>query len=77
MHDISVSIMSPEAADRGVAELWSAGELIGHTILDDSDLMLRIEPRHDRAPIVVGAHSLAEAITRATHLLERPRAALD
>jgi hypothetical protein len=76
MHDIRVSIMSPEAADHGVAELWSAGEMIGYTILDDSDLMLRIEPRHDRTPVVVGAHSLAEAITHAMHLLERPDAAL-
>jgi hypothetical protein len=59
MHEIRVSIMSPEAADHGVAELWAAGELIGSTILDDSDLMLRIEPRHDRTPVVVGARSLA------------------
>jgi hypothetical protein len=73
MHEIHVSIMSPEAADHGVAELWSAGELIGYTILDDSDLMLRIEPRHDRTPLVVGAHSLAQAISHATHLLEHPR----
>lgn len=26
MHEIRVSIMSPEAADHGVAELWAAGE---------------------------------------------------
>jgi hypothetical protein len=71
MHEIRVSIVSPEAADHGVAELWSAGELIGYTILHDSDLMLRIEPRRDRSAVVVGAHSLACAITHATHLLEK------
>ena len=27
MHEIRVSIMSPEAADRGVAELWFADDL--------------------------------------------------
>ena len=71
MHEIRVSIMSPEAADNGVAELWAADQLIGHTILEDTDLMLRIEPRRDRTPVVVGAHSLAQAISRAEHLLER------
>ena len=45
MHEIRVSIVSPEAADHGVAELWAAGKLIGYTILEDTDLMLRIEPR--------------------------------
>jgi hypothetical protein len=72
MHEIRVSIMSPEAADHGVAELWSAGELIGYTILDDSDLMLCIEPRRDRTAVVVGARSLAKAITRAEHQLQHP-----
>jgi hypothetical protein len=70
MHEIHVSITSPEAADYGVAELWAADELIGYTILQDNDLMLRIEPRRDRTAVVVGAHSLAEALTRAGRLLE-------
>lgn len=72
MHEIRVSVVSPEAADHGVAELWSAGELIAYTILDDSDLMLRIEPRLDRAAVVVGARSFAQAISQAEHLLEHP-----
>jgi hypothetical protein len=71
MHEIRVSIVSPEAADHGVAELWAADELVGYTILDDTDLMLRIEPRRDRTAVVVGAHSLAQAIRRAEHLLAR------
>ena len=71
MHEIRVSIVSPEAADHGVAELWAASKLIGYTILEDTDLMLRIKPGRDRTPIVVGAHSLTQAISRAEHLLER------
>ena len=31
MHEIRVSIISPEAADHGVAELWAADGLIGYT----------------------------------------------
>jgi hypothetical protein len=71
MHEIRVSIVSPEAAEHGVAELWTASELIGYTILEDSDLMLRVEPRHDHTPVVVGARSLAEALSEAERLLER------
>ena len=71
MHEIRVSIVSPEAADHGVAELWAANELIGYTVLQDSDLMLRIEPRRDRTAVVVGARSLAQALSRAEHLLEQ------
>ncbi|MGN6871876.1 MAG: hypothetical protein ACTHMY_26085 [Solirubrobacteraceae bacterium] len=70
MHEIRVSIISPEAADHGVAELWAAGELIGYTILEDSDLMLRIEPRRDHTAVVVGARSLAHALKQSKHLLE-------
>ena len=69
MHEIRVSVMSPEAADYGVVELWAAGEMIGYTILEDSDLMLRIEPRRDRTAVVVGARSLAQALNRAEQLL--------
>jgi hypothetical protein len=71
MHEIRVSIVSPEAAENCVAELWAADKLIGYTILEDTDWMLRIEPRRDRTPVVVGAHSLAQAISRAEQLLER------
>ncbi len=71
MHDIRVSVVSPEAADHGVAELWAAQELIGYTILEDSDLMLHIEPRRDHTAVVVGAHSLAQALSRAKHLLQQ------
>ena len=69
MHEIRVSVVSPEAADHGVAELWAAGESIGYTILEDGDLMLHIEPRRDHAAVVVGARSLAGALIQAKYLL--------
>jgi hypothetical protein len=71
MHEIRVSVASTEAADYGVAELSVAGELIGHTILEDGDLMLHIEPRADHAAVVVGARSLAQALIQACNLLEQ------
>jgi hypothetical protein len=52
-----------------VAELWAADELIGYTILEDGDLMLRVEPRRGRTSVCVGVHSLADALGRAVRLL--------
>ena len=71
MHEIQVSVASPEAADYGVAELSAAGEPIGYTVLEDGDLMLHIEPRRDHAAVVVGVRSLAQALNQACHLLEQ------
>ena len=71
MHEIRVSVASAEAADYGVAELSAAGERIGFTILEDGDLMLHIEPRREHTAVVVGARSLAEALSQAEHLLEQ------
>jgi hypothetical protein len=70
MHEISVSVASPEAADHGIAELSAAGVPIGFTILEDGDLMLHIEPRRDRTAVIVGARSLAQALSHAKQLLE-------
>ena len=69
MHEIHVSVVSAEEASYGVAEFWSQGRLIGFTHYDDGDLMLRIEPRHDGAAVVVGAHGLADALAEANRLL--------
>jgi hypothetical protein len=69
MHELHVSVVSPEEASYGVAELWSGGRLIGFTHYDDGDLMLRIEPRDDGAAVVVGAHGLADALAEANRLL--------
>jgi hypothetical protein len=71
VHEIRVSVTSPEAAEYGVAELSAAGEAIGFTILEDGDLMLHIEPRRDHTAVVVGARSLTDALIRASHLLAR------
>ena len=71
MHEIRVSVASPEAADHGVAELSAAGESIGFTILEDGDLMVHIEPRSDRTAVVLGARSLAQALIEARQMLER------
>ena len=69
MHEIEVRSVSAEEASEGVAELWAGGQLIAFTHLEDGDLMLRIEPRRDGAPVVVGAHSLAHALAEADRLL--------
>jgi len=68
MHEIHVTVVSPEEAAYGTAEFWSGGSMIGFTRLEDGDLMLRIEPGGNGA-VVVGAHSLAGAIAEANRLL--------
>jgi hypothetical protein len=69
LHEIQVSTVSPEEASYGVAELWAGGELIAYTHLDEGDLMLRIDPRRDGAPVEVGVHSLVVALAEANDLL--------
>ena len=69
MHEIRVSSVSPEEASYGVAELWAGGELIAYTHFDDGDLLLRVEPRRDGAPVEIGVHSLVVALAEANELL--------
>ena len=69
MHEIRVSSLSPEEASYGVAELWAGSEQIGYTVFEDGDLMLRIHPRRDGAPVEVGVHGLVAALAEATDLL--------
>ena len=69
MHEIHVSVVSPEEAASGVAELWVAGRMIAFTHIDQSDLMLRIDPRIDGEPVIVGVHALAGALAQAQVLL--------
>jgi hypothetical protein len=69
MHEIRVSTVSAEEAADGVAELWAGGELIAYTHYDDGDLMLRIDPRRDGAPVEIGVHSLVTALAEANLLL--------
>jgi hypothetical protein len=54
-----------------VFPLWTADDQIGYTILQDSDLLLGSEPRRDRAAVIVGARSLAQALNHAEQLLEQ------
>ena len=69
MHEIRVMTVSPEEASYGVAELWAGGELIAYTHYGDGDLMLRIEPRRDGAPVEIGVHGLTAALAEANLLL--------
>jgi hypothetical protein len=67
VHDIHVSVGSPEEASVGVAEFWSGDRMIGFTLSEESHLTLRIGPSPDA--VVLGAHALAEALAEANRLL--------
>jgi len=66
MHEIEVLTVSAAEASDGIAELRLDGEQIAYTHydFDDGDLMLRIEPRHDGAPLVVEVRSLTAALAK-------------
>jgi hypothetical protein len=72
MHEIHVSVVSAAEAEDGNAELWSGGRLVAFTLIDDSDLMLRIEPHPDGEPVELGVHSLTAALAEANRLLTTP-----
>jgi hypothetical protein len=69
MHEIHVTVVSPEEASFGVAELWSEGRQIGFTCFEDGDLVLRIDPRADGAAVVIGVQRLVAALAEADRLL--------
>jgi hypothetical protein len=69
MHEIKVMTISAEEAEHGVAELWAGGQQIAYTFLDDGELKLRFEPRHDGTPVVVGLRSLTDALAEVQRLL--------
>ena len=71
MREIHVTVASAEEASYGTAEFWADGRRLGFTRLDDGELKLWIEPHHDGSAVVVGAHSLAEALAEANRLLAR------
>jgi hypothetical protein len=68
--ELDVRVVSPEEAADGVAELWSGGTLFGITLLEAGEVVLRIEPRPDGQPVVVGARRLRLALEQARDLLE-------
>jgi hypothetical protein len=68
MHEIRVSVASPEAADYGVAKLSSAGEPIGFTILEDGPDGA-IERRRDDTPVgSARTASLRRSVKPSTYL---------
>lgn len=71
MDELEVLVVSPEAAADGVAELWCGGTLFAVTHLEAGEVVLRIDPRPDGQPVVVGARRLRVALERARDLLEK------
>jgi hypothetical protein len=69
MHEIHVSVVSPEEAADGTAEFWAGGRMIGFTPLQDGDLVLRLDPPRDGSAVVVGVASLAAALAEPDRLL--------
>ena len=69
MHPVDVVVVSPEAAQDGVAEFRVAGRLFAVTMLEQDELVLRLLPGHADEPVVVGARSLMKALERARELL--------
>ncbi len=70
MDELEVRVVSPEEAADGVAELWCGGTLFGVTLLEAGEVVLRIEPRPDGQPVVVGARKLRVALEQARDMLE-------
>lgn len=65
-----MQVVSPEEAADGVAELWCGGTLFAITQLDAGEIVLRIDPRPDGQPVVVGARRLLLALEQARDMLE-------
>jgi hypothetical protein len=69
MTEINVIVTGPEEAYEGVAEFWSANELLGMTVLHQGRLHLRIDPRSDGTPWLADVVSLARALAEAKQRL--------
>jgi hypothetical protein len=69
MHEIKVVSISAEEAEHGVAELWANDQQIAYTVLDDGEVMLRFEPRHDGSPVAVSLRNLTDALVEVERLL--------
>ncbi len=69
LHDINVTVVSPEEASFGVAEFWSGRRLIAFTRLEEGELTLRIAPSSDE--VVLGTRALVDALAEANRLLAR------
>ncbi len=69
MTAINVIVTGPEEAYDGVAEFWSANELMATTVLHQGRLHLRIDPRTDGLPWLADVVSLALALSEAKQRL--------
>jgi hypothetical protein len=69
MSEIHVIVTGPEEAYDYEAELWSANQLMGVTVLHEGRLHLRIDPRTDGTPWLADTASLARALTEAEQRL--------
>ena len=69
MTEINVIVTGPEEAYDGVAEFWSANELLATTVLHRGRLHLRIDPRTDGMPWLADVVSLARALGEAKQRL--------
>ena len=66
MSSVTVRFISPEAANRGIAELWCGPEMMGETVVDHGRLQLRINARPGGGPWMVETASLARALSDAS-----------
>jgi hypothetical protein len=69
MTAINVIVTGPEEAYNNEAELWSANEMLGVTVLHEGRLHLRIDPRPDGSPWLADVDGLARALTEAEQRL--------
>ena len=69
MHEIKVESISPEEVADGVTELWAEDTLVAYTLYNENDLVLMIEPSHDGGPVILGVHSLANALAEVRRVL--------
>ena len=70
MDELEVRVVSHEEAADGIAELWSGSTLFAVTRLEAGEVVLRIDPRPDGQPVVVGARRLRIALKQARDMLE-------
>ena len=69
MTQINVIVTGPEEAYDGVAEFWSANELMATTVFHEGRLHLRIDPRRDGMPWLADVVSLGQALGEAKQRL--------
>jgi hypothetical protein len=69
MTEINVIVTGPEEAYDGIAEFWSARELMAMTVLHQGRLHLRIDPRPDGMPWLADVVSLGRALAEAEQRL--------